>query len=322
MPRPLVSYVIASRNHEAYITQLLDSIISQTFDDLEVVIIDDGSTDETLEKAQRAADSDPRITVYSQPNSGVVAARNLGMKRSSGMYVSVVDSDEVLPVDRTKKMIETLAAASQASLVYGDAEVRQLRAGTVSRFFDIYKPIHGPFSEALFCNYCFVPAGSVMFRRDAWERTGGFWGPGPNTDYLKWIELGMQGNAICLQNEVLGTWMLHGGNVSQADAVTRCAQYHALCQALVALIEKYPEFGRKVGKRRQNHRYSRCYVMAGFYAAREARWALARTQFRAALSYERSLINVALWLSTLPGINYGSGIAYDLAAKRFLREMV
>jgi hypothetical protein len=157
-----------------------------------------------------------------------------------------------------------------------------------------------------------------MFRRDALQSTGPFWGPGPNTDYLKWIELGMQGEAICLRNEVLGTWMLHGANVSQGDAVTRCAQYHALCQALITLAEKYPEFARKIGKPRQNHRYSRCYVMAGFYAGRERKWALARSHFATALFHERSALNLVLWLSTLPGINYFSKVAYDSAAKRFL----
>lgn len=321
MPRPLVSYVIASRNHEAYIAQLLNSISNQTFGDIEVIVIDDGSTDKTVETAQRAAASDPRISVSTQAQSGVVAARNRGVARSSAPYISVVDSDEVLPLDRTRKMVQALEAAPQASLVYGDAEIRRLGSGTVSRFFEIYRPICGPFSEALFCNYCFVPAGSVMFRRDAWEHSGAFWGPGPNTDYLKWIELGMQGDAICLQNEVLGTWVLHGKNVSQADAATRCAQYHALCRALIDLTEKYPKFARKIGKRRERHRYSRCYMMAGFYAGRESKWALARTQFRVALSYERSFINLALWFSTLPLINNCSRIAYGLAAKRFLRAL-
>jgi glycosyltransferase involved in cell wall biosynthesis len=320
MREPLVSYVIAAYNHEAYIPALLDSIANQTFGDIEIIIVDDGSIDRTLEIAHRAAASDPRMTVYSQQNSGVVAARNIGIKRSSAPYISIVDSDEILPLDRTEKMIQALEAIPQASLVYGDAEIRRLPKGTVSRFFEIYKPIGGSFSEALFCNYCFVPAGSVMFRRNAFERTGEFWGPGPNTDYLKWIELGMKGEAICLRNEILGTWVLHGENVSQGDAETRCAQYHALCLALIALTEKYPEFAGKIGKRRQYHRYSRCYMMAGFYAGRESKWALARKQFKAALSYERSFITLALWLSTLPGINYCSGIAYDLAAKQFLRE--
>jgi glycosyltransferase involved in cell wall biosynthesis len=318
MLQSTVSYVIAAYNHEAYLGRLLDSLANQTFQGIEIVVINDGSTDKSLEVAQRAAQLDSRIAVYSQRNSGVVAARNKGVERSSAPYISIVDSDEIIPLDRTEKMVLALKANSNAALVYGDANVVRLSDGTTSRFFEMYPPLPGPFSEELFCSYCFVPAGSVMFRRDALQSTGPFWGPGPNTDYLKWIELGMQGEAICLRNEVLGTWMLHGANVSQGDAVTRCAQYHALCQALITLAEKYPEFARKIGKPRQNHRYSRCYVMAGFYAGRERKWALARSHFATALFHERSALNLVLWLSTLPGINYFSKVAYDSAAKRFL----
>ena len=319
MPSPIVSYVIAAHNHEIFIEALLRSALEQTLSDIEVIVIDDGSTDKTLEVARRVAETDSRIAVYPQANSGVVAARNAGMKRSSAPYISVVDSDELLPRDRTEKMARALDDNPAASLVYGDAMVTRLEEGSSFRFFDTYPPVPGPFSEALFCNYCFVPAGSVMFRRAAWERTGPFWGPGPNSDYLKWIELGMQGEAICLEDDVLGTWRLHGENVSQADAVIRCQQYDALCQALIALTRKYPEFARQIGRARQNHRYSRCYVMAGFYAGREHLWSLARAQFALALSHERSLINLASWLSTFPGLRYPGKIASNWAAKRFLR---
>jgi glycosyltransferase involved in cell wall biosynthesis len=317
---PIVSYVIAAHNHETFIEELLQSALDQTLPDIEVIVIDDGSTDKTLKVARRVAQTDPRVAVYSQANSGVVAARNAGMKRSSAPYISVVDSDELLPRDRTEKMARALDANPAASLVYGDAMVMRPEEGGSFRFFETYPPVPGPFSEALFCNYCFVPAGSVMFRRAAWERTGPFWGPGPNSDYLKWIELGMLGEAICLEDEVLGTWRLHGENVSQVDAVIRCQQYDALCQALVVLMGKYPEFARQIGRARQNHRYSRCYVMAGFYAGREHLWLLAQAQFALALSHERSLINLASWLSTFPGLRYPGKIACDWAAKRFLRR--
>lgn len=322
MRQPIVSYVIASYNHESSIGTLLESVSKQTFSDIEIIVVDDGSIDKTLRVAQRAAEIDSRITVYSQENRGVVVARNMGVERSSAPFVSIVDSDEVLPLDRTGKMVRALEANPKASLVYGDAEVRQLRSGTTCRFFDIYRPVPGSFSEALFCSYCFVPAGSVMFRRDALRRTGSFWGPAPHTDYLKWIELGMQGNAICLPNDVLGTWLLHGNNLSQGNAAARCAQYHALCPALLALTEKYPDFAQRIGPRRQSHRYSRCYLMAGFYAGRGGDWALARDQFSAALSHERSFINLVAWLSTLPCINYFSRAAYYLATKIFLRGML
>lgn len=322
MTQPVVSYVVAARNHDKYIGDLLESICNQTFAAIQVAVIDDGSTDHTVSIAQKAAHRDPRITVYPRPHTGIVAARNFGMKQTSAPYVSIVDSDERLPLDRTKKMVEVLSANPQAVMVYGDAEIRQIHSGRVVRFFDVYPPKPGPFSETLFSHYCFVPAGSVMFRRDAWERSGEFWGPGPNTDYIKWIELGMQGDAICLRQELLGTWILHGSNLSQGTAETRCAQYDALCQALMSLASKYPYLSARVGQHRRQRRYGRCYFMAGFYAGLESKWSLARHQFKMAIQRDRSFFNAVGLISTLPPINYLSQIGYRLAARRFLADIV
>jgi hypothetical protein len=132
----------------------------------------------------------------------------------------------------------------------------------------------------------------------------------------------MQGEAICLRNDLLGTWLLHGKNLSQGDSVSRCAQYDALCRALQDLVKRYPAFAAKIGLKRQRRRYSRCYTMAGFYAGRESNWPLARSQFTIALSYEKSLINLLGWISTLPGLNRFSRIAYSIAAQILLRGVL
>src|SRR5437870_3716444 len=110
MPPPIVSYLIAAYNHEAYLQQLLDSLRHQTFAEIEIVIVDDGSSDKTLAVAQDAAEADPRIAVYPQPHSGVVAARNNAVERSSAPFISIVDSDDVLPLNRTKTMVRAIEA--------------------------------------------------------------------------------------------------------------------------------------------------------------------------------------------------------------------
>lgn len=318
MVPPVVSYIVAAYNHAKFIEELLQSLATQTFCEIEIIVVDDGSSDGTLEIAQRLAATDPRIAVYAQPNRGVVAARNAGVRQSSAPYISVIDSDEIVPGDRTAKMVRVLEADPTVALVYGNVDIIGAGGEPQSRFFDVYPVIPGSFSEELFSNYCFVPAGGVMFRRDALERTGFFWGPGPSTDYLKWIEIGMAGKVVCLLHDVLGSWRLHGGNVSQGNAATRCQQYHDLCGALIELTEKHPDFARKVGRVRQRHRYGRCFVMAGFYAGLERDWRLARREFRKALSYERSPYNTALWVSTLPLINFISTPLYRWAGRKFL----
>lgn len=315
MNRPKISYIVASYNHEEYVGDLLQAILSQTFTDLEVVVVDDGSSDNTAQIAREIASADPRVRVYTQGNMGVVRARNRGIRQSFGEYVSVVDSDDLLPPERTKWMVEALDANPQASLVYGDAWIIDRDGKRLGRFFEIYPPVPGDFSVELFANYCFVPAVSVMFRRSAFDKSGPFWGPGPNTDYLKWIELGLFGEAICLADKQLGYWRLHGGNVSTPAAEKRVQQYEDLRKALQCLIQRHPELALRIGEKRLKWRYGRCHFMGAFYAGLERRWDYARTHFVMAYSFYPSLLNVAAWVSTLPALNLISAPLYTLVAR-------
>lgn len=93
---PLFSFVIPAYNVEAYIERCLDSILSQAFDDFEIVVIDDGSTDGTSIILRRYAALDSRIRVFRQKNKGQGAARSFGIKTAKGRYVWFVDSDDWL----------------------------------------------------------------------------------------------------------------------------------------------------------------------------------------------------------------------------------
>lgn len=91
---PLVSIIVPVYNCEAYLTSLFDSLENQTFKDFEIICVDDGSTDRSLEilESRRAADS--RITVISQPNGGGAEARNKGLSIARGKYVMLIDADD------------------------------------------------------------------------------------------------------------------------------------------------------------------------------------------------------------------------------------
>jgi glycosyltransferase involved in cell wall biosynthesis len=315
MSQPKVSYVVASYNHEEFVGDLLRSILAQTFTDLELVVVDDGSSDRTAQIAREIASTDPRVRVYGQENVGVVKARNRGVMQSHGEYVSVVDSDDLLPSERTRWQVEALDAAPSASLVYGDAWIIDRSGNQIRRRFQVYPPVPGDFSVELFANYCFVPAVTVMFRRSAFDESGPFWGPGPSTDYLKWIELGLFGEAVCLSGKQLGCWRLHGNNVSAGSARERIRQYEDLRKALQCLVQQYPELGRRIGEHRLRWRYGRCHFMGAFYAGLEHSWTLARTHFRAAYHFNPSFLNASAWFSTFPGVNLISSPFYGLTRR-------
>lgn len=100
-----LSVIIPCYNGAAYLEDCLRSVLAQTFRDFEAIVIDDGSRDDSLAVARRVAQEDRRIVVLSQENSGVAAARNLGLDHASGEWITFVDSDDLLPSDAFETML-------------------------------------------------------------------------------------------------------------------------------------------------------------------------------------------------------------------------
>lgn len=94
----LISIIIPVYNVEKYLEECIESCINQTYKNIEIILINDGSTDKSLEICQKYANIDNRIIVKSIPNSGVTHARNVGIGLSKGDYITFIDSDDF--VDR------------------------------------------------------------------------------------------------------------------------------------------------------------------------------------------------------------------------------
>lgn len=117
----MISIVIAAYNCEPYLEQAIRSIQSQRYQNLEVLIVNDGSTDNTRQLAERLAQDDPRITVINQPNSGGPAQpRNLGMERSRGEYICFLDPDDYWYPDKLEKQIALIESRPDVDLVFSD----------------------------------------------------------------------------------------------------------------------------------------------------------------------------------------------------------
>lgn len=93
---PAISIIIPVYNTEKYLSACLNSIKEQSFEDFEVIIVDDGSTDSSYETAKKFSDSDLRFKIFKTKNGGVSKARNYGLEKANGTYISFVDSDDEL----------------------------------------------------------------------------------------------------------------------------------------------------------------------------------------------------------------------------------
>lgn len=115
----LVSVIIPVYNVAAYLKECVASVCMQTYSHLEIILIDDGSTDRSGELCDELAREDARIKVYHQENGGLSLARNRGIEKSSGKYLYFVDSDDFLIDKHTLERMVTLAETYEVSLVLG-----------------------------------------------------------------------------------------------------------------------------------------------------------------------------------------------------------
>lgn len=100
----LISVIIPAYNVEEYIRECLDSVVNQTFEDIEIICVNDGSTDSSLDILNEYAANDSRITVITQENKGLSGARNTGLRNASGEYVYFIDSDDYLELDALARL--------------------------------------------------------------------------------------------------------------------------------------------------------------------------------------------------------------------------
>src|SRR5262245_12357649 len=104
---PLVSILIPAYNAQEWIADTLESAVGQTWPNKEIIVVDDGSRDQTLAVAQRCADRG--VTIVAQPNQGAAAARNTAMAHSRGDYIQWLDADDLLSPDKIAAQIAAAA---------------------------------------------------------------------------------------------------------------------------------------------------------------------------------------------------------------------
>jgi CDP-glycerol glycerophosphotransferase len=170
---PLVSIIVPVYQVEAYLEECLDSVLAQRYQNLEVILVDDGSFDRSVEIAQSYVDRDSRFVMVRQENAGLGAARNTGLQRCTGELVTFLDSDDMLPPRAVQAMVRSLSS-SGSDLVVGSFVRVEGRAETIRPWI---KQVHGQprigitvedFPEVLSS----VFAWGKMFRREFIDRIG------------------------------------------------------------------------------------------------------------------------------------------------------
>lgn len=142
---PLISVAIPVYNGEATIRETIESVLNQTFSDFELIVINDGSQDSTLDIVSSIRD--PRLKVFSYPNAGLSASRNRGIDHASGEFISFLDADDLWTPDKLEAQLKALQANPQAAVAYSwtnsiDESGKYLRRGChVTATGDVYEQL-------------------------------------------------------------------------------------------------------------------------------------------------------------------------------------
>ncbi|MEN8445242.1 MAG: glycosyltransferase family A protein [Cyanobacteria bacterium J06555_13] len=167
---PLVSVIVPAYNSESTVLATIESVLQQTYQNLELIVIDDGATDGTVAALQNVAD--PRLKIFSFANGGLPTARNRGIERASGQFLSFIDADDLWTTDKLAKQMRALEDHPKAGGVYSwtlimDEKGEKFYPGNCEAFEgDVYPHL-------LLSN--FIGSGSnMLLRREAVESVGNF----------------------------------------------------------------------------------------------------------------------------------------------------
>ena len=168
---PRVSVIIPTYNRAGLLRAAIDSVLAQTFSDLELLVVDDGSTDDT--QAMMRDFNDPRILYIRQENKGRSAARNVALARARGAYIAFLDSDDTYLPEKLALQVRYMDAHPDTGMVYTSAHCVDTAGKPLAR--DYIASVSGHiYRDIAFFRPVTITLPTVMVRRALLERTGGF----------------------------------------------------------------------------------------------------------------------------------------------------
>jgi len=230
---------MACYNAGPYVGEAIKSVIDQTFSDLELIFIDDNSSDGSLAIAKLLAQSDKRIKVFSNlTNLGAGATRNLAIEMATGEWIAVLDADDVFIKDKLLKQVALIKSANDELVLVGTG-CFQIQAG--GRRFAVYQyPLTSlALKNRLFRQKAFPPHSSLMYRASVVRSIGGFNGLFLRAeDFEFWLRMSKYGTFACVR-EPLIEYRLHNTNISNSVGVTGYSQLdYAIAASVCDLLRQ------------------------------------------------------------------------------------
>jgi glycosyltransferase involved in cell wall biosynthesis len=184
----LISVIVPTYNGMPYVVEAIDSILAQAYDPVEVIVVDDGSTDDTASVVQVYGEA---VRYYHQPNSGTSTARNQGVRLAHGEWLAFLDADDLWTINKLKMQTDLLHHNPTIDLVSG--QVLEFSGATPDQHLQTMAvPGHHP--------------GAMLIKRDAFAEVGSFSEFYLNAEVVEWVARAMRAD---IQRSMLPDVVMH-----------------------------------------------------------------------------------------------------------------
>lgn len=223
--RPIISVIIPVYNRRNVINRAVESVIKQTFTNIEIILVDDGSTDDTFDIFKVYEAQDKRIRIYKKNNGGVSSARNFGISKAEGLYIAFLDSDDEWDLHKLEKQLFFMRQSDYLITQTDETWIRNGKQVTLPK-----KYTKSPnFTDSL--SHCIIGASTVMVQAEYLRSLGGFSEALPVCeDYDMWLRILCHGSIPVLKEELT---LKYGGDPDQLSL-----RYPAMDRFRVESLEK------------------------------------------------------------------------------------
>ncbi|MEW5806019.1 MAG: glycosyltransferase [Acidobacteriota bacterium] len=257
---PGVSVIVPTYNYARFLDPCLESIFAQTYGDFEVIVVDDGSTDDTVEVLRKYED---RIRYIYQENMGLSAARNTGIKVSTGKYLAFLDSDDIWLPLKLEAQLRVISEDSDVGIVFSDARAFDGKNVLRESILKEERICTGHCFRRLFMgNFLVMP--TVMIRKKCLDEVGLF----DETltaveDYDLWLRISAH-YKIGYVDMMLAMYRVHPSNMSR----DYCRLLDNEIRVIRKIVELFPERARDLGGR-VHRRFNSLYTQYGLELVRK-----------------------------------------------------
>lgn len=222
MKTPKVSVIMPAYNAESFIGDAINSVVNQTYSNWELIVVDDGSTDNTVEKMKSWLEKESRIQYFYQANGKQGKARNLGISKAKGYYLAFLDADDLWLPEKLEIQIKEIQE-NNVDLVFSDSyRFQNQEVNDVSKRMNVKSDFYsGTKALQLFLEANRIPILTVLVKKEIVESVGCFSESidiQNVEDYHLWLKLLISNAEFYSSNKVLAKYRLHNSSVTAKDS--------------------------------------------------------------------------------------------------------